>query len=68
MVNTQLLESLISASGKTKSHLSSKLGISIQTFHKKCCNEADFKVSEMLKLCNELGVYVGEELGKIFLP
>lgn len=66
MVNTQLLECKINDSGKTKTFLSGKLGVSIQTFKKKCSNEAEFKVSEMFILCKELDINVGREQEKIF--
>lgn len=66
MVNTQLLESKILESGKTKTFLSNKLGVSIQTFKKKCDNKADFKVNEMFLLCDELNINP-KDIKKIFL-
>lgn len=67
MVNTPLLESYIAESGKTKTFLAGKLGITIQTLKKKCTNKNDFKLSEADVLCNELGIKTKRERDNIFL-
>lgn len=56
MVNTQYLEELIEESGKKKSFLADKCGISIQTLRRKSRNEGRFDSDEIEVLCRELGV------------
>lgn len=67
MVNTQELEKYINNSGKTKSFLANKMGITIQTFRKKCTNQNDFYLSEADVLCEELGIKTKKERDNIFL-
>jgi len=66
MVNTELLEKRIKDSGKTKSYLSDKIGVTIQTFRKKCTNESDFYLSEVDKLCTELDIKTLTEKERVF--
>lgn len=66
MVNTKYLELLIGASGKKKGYLAKKCGISRQYLKAKCDNKADFKTSEVLILCEELGITSLKEREKIF--
>ena len=66
MVNTELLEKKIIESGKTKSFLSHKVGITLQTFKKKCTNNADFFLSEVDILCTELDIKTLTEKERIF--
>lgn len=66
MVNTELLEKKITESGKTKSFLSNKLGITLQTFKKKCTNNGDFFLSEVDILCSELDIKMLTEKERIF--
>lgn len=66
MVNSELLEKKIIESGKTKSFLSQKLGVTIQTFKRKCTNNADFFLSEVDILCTELNVKNLTEKERIF--
>lgn len=66
MVNSELLEQKIVHSGKTKSYLSNKIGITLQTFKKKCTNNADFFLSEVDILCTELDIKKPTEKEKIF--
>lgn len=67
MVDTQLLEDYIAKSGKTKSYLSNKMGITIQTLRKKSTNQYDFKMGEVDILCSEIGVKTVKERNLIFL-
>lgn len=66
MVNTELLEKKITESGKTKTFLSEKIGVTIQTFKKKCTNNADFYLSEVDALCTELNIKTLKEKERIF--
>lgn len=67
VVNTQLLEECIYASGKTKTYLANKMGITLQTLRNKCTNKSDFKLSEVDILCNEIGVKNAKDKNNIFL-
>lgn len=66
MVDTQLLESLISSSGKKKSYLADQLGISIQSLKLKIDNKSDFKTNEVAVLCRELDITRLTDKEKIF--
>lgn len=66
MVNTQLLESRIEKSGKRKSYLAEKLGLSVQSFRLKCINKYDFTMSQVNILCKELGITSLTEKDAIF--
>jgi DNA-binding Xre family transcriptional regulator len=66
MIDTQYLEKKIADSGKTKTHLASKMGISIQSFRLKTTNKYDFTTSEVAVLCDELGIRKLSEKEKIF--
>jgi hypothetical protein len=66
MVNAQYLEEVIGASGKKKSYLAQKCGVSRQCFNAKCKNKTDFKTSEVQILCEELGITSLKEKEKIF--
>lgn len=66
MVNTQYLDELIDASGKTRVHLANKIGCSRQYFRMKCNNQAPFTVNEADILCAELNVTRLTEKEKIF--
>jgi len=66
MVDTQYLEEVIKASGKTKTHLANKMGMSIQSFRLKCQNKFDFTTSQVDVLCTELGITKLTEKEKIF--
>lgn len=56
MVDTQLLEDAISDSGKKKSYLADKIGISVQNLRLKMNNKSIFKSNEVAILCEELGI------------
>ena len=66
MVDTQYLEEKIAASGKTKTHLASKMGMSIQSLRLKAKNKYDFTLSEVNTLCDELGITKLSEKERIF--
>lgn len=66
MIDTQYLEEKIAASGKTKTHLASKMGISIQSFRLKATNKYDFTTTQVDILCNELGITKLSEKDRIF--
>lgn len=66
MVDTLLLEEAIKSSGKTKTYLAGKLGISIQSLRLKTKNRSDFKTSEATILCQELGITRLSDKEKIF--
>lgn len=66
MVDTQYLEKLIDASGKTKIHLANKIGCSRQYFGMKIKNKAPFTLSEADILCSELGITRLTDKEKIF--
>ena len=66
MVNTELLEQKIYESGKTKSFLSRKAGMVIQTFRNKCKNQNEFTLSEVDALCTELNIKSLAEKERIF--
>lgn len=56
MVNTELLEDIISRSGKKKEYLAEKLRLSRQGFYLKCKGINDFTATEVYILCGELGI------------
>lgn len=66
MINVEELEKAIKESGKTRTHLASKLGLSPQNFRLKCKGKLDFRLSEVVKLCKELGISEPDEMKKIF--
>jgi len=66
MVNTQYLEKKIKDSGKTKTFLADKCGLSRVGFYKKANGEFDFTESEATILCDELNVTSMSERRKIF--
>lgn len=67
MVNTQLLDEAIDASGKTKKHLAGKLGMSVQTFRLKRLNQSAFDMDDVEILCNELNIKGLARRKQIFL-
>lgn len=56
MVNTELLEEAIRASGKRKQYLADKIGCTIQSFRMRCTNRYEFKSTDIDILCQELGI------------
>lgn len=56
MTDTVELEKLIAESGIKKSKLAEKLNIGYQSLKRKINNEVPFNASEILILCNMLGI------------
>lgn len=66
MVDTLLLEGAIADSGKKKSYLAEKIGISVQNLRLKINNKLVFKTDEVAILCEELGITRLTDKEKIF--
>lgn len=66
LVNTALLKELIEKSGKKKSFLATKCGLSRQGFQNKCTGKTDFYAGEINILCKELDIKTPEEKENIF--
>lgn len=66
MVNTEKLNMKIKDSGKTKTHLAKKAGISLTTLRSKINNLYPFNSDEMEVLCNELDIKALTEKESIF--
>ena len=66
MVDTLLLEGVISESGKKKSYLADKVGISVQNLRLKMNNKLVFNSNEVTVLCEELGITRLTDKEKIF--
>lgn len=66
MVDTEALEKIITDSGKTKTHLAAKAGITIQALRLKMINKFEFKPSEIDALCDELSITRLSDKEKIF--
>lgn len=56
MVNTQLLEKAIADSGKKKTYLAEKCGLSRQSLTSKINNRSEFTGTQTMILCKELGI------------
>ena len=66
MVNTALLENRITKSGKKKTYLAEKCGITRQSFRSKCSNTSEFTASQVMILCEELEIKSLTERDRIF--
>lgn len=66
MVDTQMLETIINDSGKKRTYLAEKIGISVQSLKLKIDNKSDFKSNEVMGLCQELGITKLTDKEKIF--
>jgi hypothetical protein len=66
MGNPQYLEEVILSSGKKKGYLADKLGVTRQTFTKKCKDPSSFTNLQTDILCDELNVTKLSEKQKIF--
>ena len=51
MTDTKLLEQAIKASGRTKTFLAEKIGLSLAGFRNCTVNKAEFKASQIQALC-----------------
>ena len=56
MTNTEMLETLIRESGKKKSYLAMKCGLSLAGFRNCVTNKAEFKQAQIIVLCEELNI------------
>ncbi len=66
MVDTQLVDERISASGKKKSYLADRLGITVQTLRRKLKNEFPFTTDEVSDLCDELNITDMSDMQQLF--
>ncbi len=66
MTNTALFEEKVKQSGKKKTYLAKKCGLSCAGFRNCVINKAEFKSSHIDILCDELGVTNLREKEAIF--
>ena len=66
MTNTELLEQWIQKSGKKKTFLAEKVGLSLAGFRNCCINKAEFKVGQVQTLCDELNITSLKDKESIF--
>ena len=66
MVDTLLLDNYIKQSGKSKTYLADKCGISIQSFRLKRINESVFNTDQVEVLCTELNINTLRDKERIF--
>lgn len=66
MLNIQHLDRTIRESGKSKSFLAKKIGITKQSFSNKCTGRTSFTVPEFIALMKELGKTTVSELDELF--
>lgn len=66
MNNTILLEEKIKASGKKKTYLAQKVGLSLTGFRNCIINKAEFKSTQINILCDELSISSLQEKESIF--
>lgn len=65
-MNFEELERLIRESGKTKTFIAAKLGISQQALYNKLNGKSDFTRNEVEILCNELHISSLEQKENVF--
>lgn len=56
MTNVALLDEKIKASGKKKSYLAEKIGMSRASFRSYCQGKKEFRTNQVQTLCEELGI------------
>lgn len=66
MTDTKKLEDLIKDSGKTKSHIAKKAGMSIQTLRLKMTNKFPFTTDEVQAIAEEVHIHEASELMEVF--
>ena len=66
MVDTQLLDERIEQSGKSKTFLANKCGITVQSFRLKRKNISCFNTDQVDILCNELSIRSLRDKERIF--
>lgn len=62
MINRLKLEYKIKESGHTNKECAEKLNISLQAFLNKLNNKSEFKYSEILKLCDYIGIDIKDSI------
>lgn len=68
VINTELLELIIRASGIRYNYIANELKVTPFTLAKKIRNESEFKVSQINKLCEILKINSAETRMAIFFP
>lgn len=66
MVNTTDLLAMINTSGLKKTFIAKELGISVPSLWRKVRGITEFKPSEIVKLCNLLGIRGAMEKDRLF--
>ena len=66
MVDTDRLNLLIDSSGLKREYIAQRIGKTRQTLHSKIYNETDFTISEVVILCDVLGIKTLSERNRIF--
>ena len=66
MGNAQYLEDAIKCSGKKKGYLADRIGVTRQTFTKKCKDPSSFTNLQATILCEELNITKLSDKNKIF--
>lgn len=66
MGNPQYLEKVINNSGKKKGYLAERIGVTRQTFTKKCKDPSSFTNLQVSILCDELSITRLTDRVKIF--
>lgn len=66
MTDTEKLNKYIEDSGLKKTYIAKTLGIRVDTLSNKIANRAEFKATEINKLCSLLGIENLEEKEAIF--
>ena len=66
MTNTKLILQYIHNSGLKKGKIAETLGITMFTLKRKINNQAEFKQSEIQKLCELLGIKDNEDRNRVF--
>lgn len=66
MTNVKLLEDKIQKSGLKKGFIAEKIGVTPNTFSALLTNKAEFKVSQMVTICQVLNIQDDAEIKAIF--
>lgn len=66
MTDLKLLEAKIAESGKKKSYLAKKVGLTPAGFRNCCLNKSEFRTGQVKILCEELHIHSLEERQAIF--
>ena len=66
MTNLELLEAKIKESGKKKTYLAEKIGLTYAGFRNCCLNKSEFRTGQVKILCEELNITNPKEKEAIF--